>query len=68
MGNLAAAVVFFLAIHFGVSGTALRDRLVRPLGEKTYRRWDLGTVISLRRWTPRWGRVIQRTGEPSSSS
>ena len=28
MANLVAAVVFFLGIHFGVSGTALRGRLV----------------------------------------
>lgn len=37
MGNLAAAAVFFLAIHFGVSGTPLRDRLVRAIGEKGFR-------------------------------
>jgi len=37
MWNLVAAAVFFLAIHFGVSGTALRARLVRPMGEKAYR-------------------------------
>lgn len=37
MGNLIAAAVFFLAIHFGVSGTRLRDRLVRVMGEKPYR-------------------------------
>ena len=37
MRNLVAAAVFFLAIHFGVSGTALRARLVRAMGEKAYR-------------------------------
>jgi uncharacterized membrane protein len=37
MGNLVAAAVFFLAIHFGVSGTGLRDRLVRAMGEKAFR-------------------------------
>lgn len=37
MRNLVAAAVFFLAIHFGVSGTALRARLVRAMGEKVYR-------------------------------
>jgi uncharacterized membrane protein len=37
MGNLFAAAAFFLAIHFGVSGTALRARLVRAMGEKVYR-------------------------------
>jgi uncharacterized membrane protein len=48
MGNLAAAVVFFLAIHFGVSGTALRDRLVRTLGEKAYRGlFSLASLIGL---------------------
>jgi uncharacterized membrane protein len=35
--NLVAAAVFFLAIHFGVSGTAFRARLVRAMGEKVYR-------------------------------
>jgi uncharacterized membrane protein len=48
MGNLAAAAVFFLAIHFGVSGTALRDRLVRRLGEKAYRGlFSLASLIGL---------------------
>lgn len=48
MGNLAAAVVFFLAIHFGVSGTALRDRLVRTLGEKAYRGlFSLASLVGL---------------------
>lgn len=37
MENLVAAAVFFLAIHFGVSGTPLRDRLVRAMGEKVFR-------------------------------
>jgi len=37
MGNLVGAATFFLAIHFGVSGTALRDRLVGAMGEKAYR-------------------------------
>jgi uncharacterized membrane protein len=37
MENLVAAAVFFLAIHFGVSGTALRARLVGAMGEKAYR-------------------------------
>ncbi len=37
MGNLVAAAVFFLAIHFGVSGTALRARLVGAMGEKAFR-------------------------------
>ena len=37
MANLIAAAVFFLGIHFGVSGTRLRDRLVRVVGEKAFR-------------------------------
>jgi uncharacterized membrane protein len=37
MANLTAAAVFFLAIHFGVSGTRLRDRLVGVLGERAFR-------------------------------
>jgi uncharacterized membrane protein len=37
MNNLVAAAIFFLGIHFGVSGTRLRDRLVAALGEKLYR-------------------------------
>jgi uncharacterized membrane protein len=37
MANLIAAAVFFLGIHFGVSGTRLRDALVRLVGDKLYR-------------------------------
>lgn len=37
MANLVAAAVFFLAIHFGVSGTRLRDRLVTMVGERAFR-------------------------------
>ena len=37
MANLIAAAAFFLVIHFGVSGTQLRDRLVRSFGDKLYR-------------------------------
>lgn len=37
MANLVAAVVFFLGIHFGVSGTVLRGRLVKLIGEKAFR-------------------------------
>lgn len=36
MANLIAAALFFLGIHFGVSGTKLRDRLVRAIGEKPF--------------------------------
>jgi uncharacterized membrane protein len=37
MLNLIAASAYFLLIHFGVSGTKLRDRLVARLGEGPYR-------------------------------
>jgi uncharacterized membrane protein len=37
MPSLVAACAFFLLIHFGVSGTRLRDRLVTRFGEGTYR-------------------------------
>jgi len=37
MGNLVAAAVFFVGIHFLVSGTRWRDRLVEALGEQVYR-------------------------------
>jgi uncharacterized membrane protein len=36
MVNLIAAAAFFLAIYFGVSGTRLRDRLVRVVGDKPF--------------------------------
>jgi uncharacterized membrane protein len=37
MLNLVAASAYFLLIHFGVSGTRLRDTLVARLGAGTYR-------------------------------
>ncbi|HUN71880.1 MAG TPA: NnrU family protein [Steroidobacteraceae bacterium] len=37
MPDLIAACAFFLLIHFGVSGTRLRDTLTAGLGEKPYR-------------------------------
>jgi uncharacterized membrane protein len=37
MLNLIAASAYFLAIHFGVSGTRARDALVRVLGAGAYR-------------------------------
>lgn len=36
MANLIAAAVFFLGIHFGVSGTRLRDRLVGAVGKRVF--------------------------------
>jgi uncharacterized membrane protein len=48
MANLIAAAVFFLAIHFGVSGTRLRDRLVGVLGERAFRGlFALASVVGL---------------------
>jgi uncharacterized membrane protein len=48
MNGLVAAAVFFLGIHFGVSGTRLRDRLVAALGEKLYRGlFALASLIGL---------------------
>ena len=68
MANLVAAVVFFLGIHFGVSGTALRGRLVKLLGEKAFRGlFALTSIVGLI-WLVRaystapyirtWGRLI----------
>ena len=37
MLNLVAASAYFLLIHFGVSGTKLRDTLVARLGECPFR-------------------------------
>lgn len=36
MAMLAAAAVFFLALHLLVAGTTLRDRAVRAIGERLY--------------------------------
>ena len=48
MANLIAAAAFFLAIHFGISGTKLRDQLVRILGEKVYRGlFALASIVGL---------------------
>jgi uncharacterized membrane protein len=45
MQNLIAASLFFLVIHFGISGTRLRDGLITRLGENAYR--GLFSVASL---------------------
>ena len=37
MANLVAATVFFMALHIGVSSTALRPMLVARIGENAYR-------------------------------
>jgi len=48
MCNLIAASAYFLLIHFGVSGTRLRDTLVARLGEGPYRgAFALAAVIGL---------------------
>jgi uncharacterized membrane protein len=48
MVNLIAAAAFFLAIHFGISGTRLRDRLVRVVGDKLFRGlFALASLIGL---------------------
>jgi uncharacterized membrane protein len=48
MLNLIAASAYFLLIHFGVSGTRLRDGLVARLGEGPYRgMFALASVLGL---------------------
>jgi uncharacterized membrane protein len=67
MANLMAAAAFFLAIHFGISGTKLRDQLVRIVGERVFRGlFALASIVGLL-WLIRayavapyvalWGRV-----------
>jgi uncharacterized membrane protein len=69
MANLVAAVVFFLGIHFGVSGTALRGRLVKLMGERAFRGLFALTSVAGLIWLIRayatapyirtWGRLIE---------
>lgn len=48
MLNLVAASAYFLLIHFGVSGTRLRDSLVARLGAGTYRgAFALASVLGI---------------------
>jgi uncharacterized membrane protein len=48
MFNLIAASAYFLLIHFGVSGTRLRDSLTARLGERPYRgAFALASVVGL---------------------
>ena len=48
MANLVAAALFFLGIHFGISGTRLRDRLVQVVGEKIFRGlFALASIVGL---------------------
>jgi len=68
MANLIAAAAFFLVIHFGVSGTKLRDRLVRSVGDKLYRGLfalaSIGGLIWLIKayssapYVPHWGKLL----------
>jgi uncharacterized membrane protein len=68
MANLIAAAAFFLAIHFGVSGTRLRDRLVGVLGERAFRGLFALTSVAGLIWMARayshaqhvslWGQLI----------
>ena len=52
MLNLIAASAYFLLIHFGVSGTKLRDTLVARLGEGPYRgAFALASLLGLV-WDP----------------
>lgn len=68
MLNLIAASAYFLLIHFGVSGTRLRDTLVASLGERVYRGlFALASILGLV-WmayayrhaplVPTWGLVL----------
>ena len=69
MANLIAAAAFFLAIHFGVSGTRLRDRLVRAVGDRPFLAlFALTSVIGLiwlaRAYShaphvPLWGQLLE---------
>lgn len=48
MYSLIAASTFFLLIHFGVSGTRLRDVLVARIGERPYRgTFALASLVGL---------------------
>jgi uncharacterized membrane protein len=68
MANLIAAAVFFLGIHFGVSGTRLRDTLVRLVGDKLYRGlFALASIAGLiwlirayssAPYVPLWGKLL----------
>jgi uncharacterized membrane protein len=68
MPDLIAACAYFLLIHFGVSGTRLRDALTGKLGERAYRGlFSLASLIGIG-WViyayrrapliPTWGLVL----------
>jgi uncharacterized membrane protein len=68
MPDLIAACAYFLLIHFGVSGTRLRDALTGKLGERPYRGlFSLASLIGIAWVTyayrrapliPTWGLVL----------
>jgi uncharacterized membrane protein len=68
MANVIAAAAFFLAIHFGVSGTKLRDSLVRVVGDKVFRGlFALTSIVGLiwliraysaAPYIPLWGQLL----------
>jgi len=48
MSSLIAASVFFLAIHFGISGSRLRDALTARMGEGPYRgAFSLASIVGI---------------------
>jgi len=58
MSSLIAASAFFLLIHFGVSGTRLRDVVVAHLGEGRYRAvFALASVVGLIWMSRAYGRA-----------
>jgi uncharacterized membrane protein len=69
MPDLIAACAYFLLIHFGVSGTRLRDALTAKLGDRPYRGlFSLASLIGIG-WViyayrrapliPTWGLLLQ---------
>jgi uncharacterized membrane protein len=76
MANVIAAAAFFLAIHFGVSGTRLRDSLVRLVGDKVFRGvFALTSIVGLiwliraysaAPYIPLWGKLpaLKPAAEP----
>ena len=58
MSSLIAASAFFLLIHFGVSGTRLRDAVVARLGEGRYRAvFALASLVGLVWMSRAYGRA-----------
>jgi uncharacterized membrane protein len=58
MPSLIAASAFFLLIHFGVSGTRLRDTLVARIGERVYRGlFALASIVGIVWMSMAYGRA-----------